>query len=91
MNTTRNLCMPLTLIKVPLEYLYEKSSSELVNNVLQQIKGVNNLLADLESISRISASPGCLSLADHELSMFLKETVNRFSDYANENVLRFVG
>ena len=87
MNTTRNLCMPLTLIKVPLEYLYEKSSSELVNNVLQQIKGVNNLLADLESISRISASPGCLSLADHELSMFLKETVNRFSDYANEKCI----
>jgi len=89
MNTTRNLCMPLTLIKVPLEYLYEKSSSELVNNVLQQIKGVNNLLADLESISRISASSGCLSLADHELSMFLKETVNRFSDYANEKCITF--
>ena len=83
-NTTRNLCLPLTLIKVPLEYLYEKSSSELVSNVLQQIKGVNNLLAELENISRVSAAPGRLSLADYELSIFLKETVARIRDYISE-------
>lgn len=41
-------------------------------------------MAELENISRVSAAPGRLSLADYELSIFLKETVARIRDYISE-------
>lgn len=87
-DTARSLCVPMALIKSPLENLYAKSSSEMLKNVLRQIEGVGKLLNSLENVGRISADPVFLSLRENELVTFLRDVTNRMELLAREKNIR---
>lgn len=84
MDTVRNLCLPVALIKSPLENLYAKSSSETLRNVLRQIERVGELLNRLENIGRISPNPDHLLLTENELVTFLRKIAGRMEVLARE-------
>ena len=71
--------MPLTLIKSPLENLYQKYSSDTFKDILQQVKGIDYMFTNLVTIGRISSHPKKLFLLETELTMFLNETIEQLT------------
>lgn len=78
-NAAKDVCMPLTLIKSPLENLYQKYSSEVFKDILQQVKGIDSMFTNLVAIGRMSSHPKKLSLLETELTMFLDDTIGQIS------------
>lgn len=78
-NAAKDICMPLTLIKSPLENLCQKHSSEVFKDILQQVKGIDYLFANLVTVGRISLQPKKLSLLETELTMYLNEAIEQMS------------
>lgn len=78
-NAAKDVCMPLTLIKSPLENLYQKYSSEVFKDILQQVKDIDSMFTNLVAIGRMSSHPKKLSLLETELTMFLDDTIGQIS------------
>lgn len=78
-NAAKDVCTPLTLIKSPLENLYQKYSSEVFKDILQQVKGIDSMFTNLIAIGRMSSHPKKLSLLETELTMFLDDTIGQIS------------
>lgn len=78
-NAAKNICMPLTLIKSPLENLHQKYSSEAFKDILQQVKNIDFMFTNLIAIGRISSHPKKLSLLETELTMYLDDTIDQIS------------
>lgn len=78
-SAARDVCMPLTLIKNPLENLCRQYSSDTLKNILQQIKGIDGMFTNLVTIGRITSHPRRLSLLETELNTYLGETIESIS------------
>lgn len=87
-NAAKDICMPLTLIKSPLENLYRKYSSEVFNDILQQVKGIDFMFTNLVTIGRISSHPDKLSLLETELTMFLDDTIEQISPVVEQKNIK---
>lgn len=78
-GAARDVCMPLTLIKNPLENLCRQYSSDTLKNILQQIKGIDSMFTNLVTIGRITSHPRRLFLLETELNTYLGETIESIS------------
>lgn len=87
-NTAKEICMPLTLIKSPLESLCHKYSSETFKDILQQVKGMDHMFADLITIGRILSHPKKLSLLETELTMYLNDTIEYISPVVEQKKMK---
>lgn len=87
-NAARDVCMPLTLIKNPLENLCRQYSSDTLKNILQQIKGIDNTFANLVTIGRITSHSRRLSLLETELNTYLGETIEYISSSVNQKKIK---
>lgn len=89
-NAAKDICMPLTLIKSPLENLCQKYSSEVFKDILQQVKGIDYLFTNLVTIGRISLQPKKLSLLETELTMYLNEAIEQISPAVKQKNIKLL-
>lgn len=89
-NAAKDICMPLTLIKSPLENLCQKYSSEVFKDILQQVKGIDYLFTNLVTIGRISLQPKKLSLLETELTMYLNETIEQITPAVEQKNIKLL-
>ncbi|MDR0973889.1 MAG: response regulator [Prevotellaceae bacterium] len=87
-NTAHDIRTPLTLIKAPLEDISEKEtlSEEGALNISTAIRNVNNLLrltTNLISYGRMDLYSANMYVSEHELNIFMEETMRGFQAYAD--------
>ncbi|WP_455586737.1 ligand-binding sensor domain-containing protein [Bacteroides sp.] len=87
-NSTKEICMPLTLIKNPLENLCQKYPSDIFKDILQQVKGMDHMLTELVTIGHLSSHPKKLSLLETELTMYLNETIGHLSPLVEQKNIK---
>lgn len=94
MDTALNICMPLALIKEPLEAMYTKSESEPFKKdfqiILQQLKGIDHFFSRLVNIERIAVADGRLKLIEIELNAHVGSLIEHFQSYAKKKNVRLV-
>lgn len=86
-NTAHDIRTPLTLIKAPLEELYERESlSESGrSNVSTALRNVNNLLhlnTNLINLEKADSYLNELYISEYELNSYLEEMIDSFKAYA---------
>ena len=87
-NTAHDIRTPLTLIKAPLEELYEKENltPDGRSNMNPAIRNVNALLrltTNLINFERADTYSGSLYVSEYELSTYMEEMINAFRAYAD--------
>ena len=87
-SAARDVCMPLTLIKNPLENLCRQYSSDTLKNILQQIKGIDSMFTNLVTVGRITSHPRRLSLLETELNTYLGETIESISSSVKQKKIK---
>lgn len=93
-NTAHDIRTPLTLIKAPLEDMYEKEklSKEGISSMNTALRNVNALLrltTNLINFERADVYTSELYISEHELNTFMNEVFNAFQPYANIKHINF--
>lgn len=87
-NTAHDIRTPLTLIKAPLEELFEREqlSNNGRSNINTALRNVNSLLrltTNLINFERADTYSGTLYVSEYELSTYMEETISTFRSYAD--------
>lgn len=87
-NTAHDIRTPLTLIKAPLEELFEREqlSDHGRGNINTALRNVNSLLrltTNLINFERADTYSGTLYVSEYELSTYMEETISAFRSYAD--------
>lgn len=87
-NTAHDIRTPLTLIKAPLEELFDREqlTDNGRNNINTALRNVNSLLrltTNLINFERADTYSGTLYVSEYELSTYMEETISAFRSYAD--------
>lgn len=86
-NTAHDIRTPLSLIKAPLDELYENQdlSPEARNNIVMALRSTNvlfRLITNLINFEKADVYSPQMCVAEYELYSFLEETIKLFRSYA---------
>ena len=87
-NTAHDIRTPLTLIKAPLEELFERENISTngrsnINTALRNVNALLRLTTNLINFERADTYSGSLYVSEYELSTYMEETISAFRSYAD--------
>ncbi len=93
-NTAHDIRTPLTLIKAPLEELMDKESltnngKANMNTAMRNVNALLQLTTNLINFEKADVYSSELYITEHELNLYMSETMNAFRQYAETKRIQF--